>query len=100
MIKAFWFLFKNLIWGSDFIIDFNLSVTFEEALTYLRKGYFVYDDLNPNELYFLVDNTVYCLDTKKKIVKGIPGFSISGSLHAIWKILPLGEQVKGVRRNG
>lgn len=97
MIKLIWWMIKNLIWGEDFNADFNFPLTFEEALNYIRKGYFIYDDINPNELFFLIENTVYCVDTKKKIVKTIPGFSFSGSLTTIWKAIPMGEHVKGIK---
>ena len=43
MIKILWWMIKNLIWGEDFNADFKFPLTFEEALNYLRKGYFVYD---------------------------------------------------------
>ena len=36
MIKLIWFIFKELIWGDDFTVDFGLSVSFEVALCYLR----------------------------------------------------------------
>ena len=42
MIKLCWWLFRTFIWGNDFKIDFNFSVDFEEAMAYIKKGYFIH----------------------------------------------------------
>ena len=93
MIKLIWFIFKKLIYGNDFTVDFGLTVSFEEALSYLRKGYFIYDDYHPNVLYFLINDTVYAIDTKKEKVTAIPGFNTSVSLKTDWRIVPMGKHV-------
>ena len=93
MIKLIWFIFKELVWGDDFTVDFGLTVSFEEALSYLRKGYFIYDDYHPNVLYFLINDTVYVIDTEKEKVTAIPGFNTSVSLKTAWKIVPMGKHV-------
>lgn len=93
MIKLIWFLIKELIWGDDFTVDFNFMVSFEEALSYLRKGYFIYENCNSNVLYFLINDTVYAIDTKKEKVTAIPGFNTSVSLNTDWRIVPMGKHV-------
>lgn len=93
MIKLIWFIFKELVWGDDFTVDFGLTVSFEEALSYLRKGYFIYETYNSNVLYFLIKDTVYAIDIKKEKVTAIPGFNTSVSLKRNWKIVPMGKHV-------
>ena len=90
MIKLIWFLIKELIWGDDFTVDFGLTVSFEEALSYLRKGYFIHDAYNSNVLYFLINDTAYAIDTKKEKVTPIP---TSISLKTDWRIVPMGKHV-------
>ena len=93
MVKLILWLLKNLIWGNDFTVDFGLTVSFEEALSYLRKGYFIYDDYHPSVLYFLINDTVYAIDTEKEKVTAIPGFNTSASLKTDWRIVPMGKHV-------
>lgn len=93
MIKLIWFIFKELVWGDDFTVDFGLTVSFEEALSYLRKGYFIYDDYHPNVLYFLINDIVYAIDIEKEKVTAIPGFNTSVSLKTDWRIVPMGKHV-------
>ena len=93
MIKLIQFLIKELIWDDDFTVDFGLTVSFEEALSYLRKGYFIYGDYRPNVLYFLISDTVYVIDTKKEKVTTIPEFNTSVSLKTDWRIVPMGKHV-------
>lgn len=93
MIKLIWFLIKELIWGDDFTVDFGLTVSFEEALSYLRKGYFIHDAYNSNVLYFLIKDTVYVIDIKKEKVTPIPGFNTSVSLKTDWRIVPMSKHV-------
>ena len=93
MIKLIWFIFKELIWGDDFTVDFGLTVSFEEALSYLRRGYFIYETYNSNVLYFLIKDTVYVIDTEKEKVTAISGFDTSVSLKTDWRIVPMGKHV-------
>lgn len=93
MIKLIWFIFKELIWGDDFTVDFNFMVSFEEALRYLRRGYFIYETYDSNVLYFLIKDTVYAIDIKKEKVTPIPVFNTSVSLKRNWKIVPMGKHV-------
>ena len=90
MIKLIWFIFKELVWGDDFTVDFGLTVSFEEALSYLRKGYFIHDAYNSNVLYFLINDTVYAIDIEKEKVTPIP---TSISLKTDWRIVPMGKHV-------
>ena len=90
MIKLIWFIFKELIWGDNFTVDFGLTVSFEEALSYLRKGYFIHNAYNSNVLYFLINDTVYAIDIKKEKVTPIP---TSISLKTDWRIVPMGKHV-------
>ena len=93
MVKLILWLLKNLIWGNDFTVDFSLTVSFEEAISYLRKGYFIYDDYHPNVLYFLINDIVYAIDIEKEKVTAIPGFNTSVSLKTDWRIVPMGKHV-------
>lgn len=90
MVKLILWLLKNLIWGNDFTVDFSLTVSFEEAISYLRKGYFIYDDYHPNVLYFLINDTIYAIDIEKEKVTPIP---TSISLKTDWRIVPMGKHV-------
>ena len=90
MIKLIWFLIKELIWGDDFTVDFGFTVSFEEALSYLRKGYFIHDAYNSNVLYFLINDTIYAIDIEKEKVTPIP---TSISLKTDWRIVPMGKHV-------
>ena len=90
MIKLIWFLIKELFWGDDFTVDFGLTVSFEAALSYLRKGYFIYDDYHPNVLYSLINDTIYAIDIEKEKVTPIP---TSISLKTDWRIVPMGKHV-------
>lgn len=93
MIKLIWFIIKELIWGDDFTVDFKLMVSFEEALSYLRKGYFIYNAYNSNVLYFLINDTVYAIDIKKEKVTDILAFNASVFLKTDWRIVPMGKHV-------
>lgn len=93
MIKPIWFIFKKLIYGDDFTVDFNSMVSFEEAMSYLRKGYFIYDAYHPNVLYFLINDIVYAIDTKKEKVIANLIFNTSVSLNTDWKIVSMGKHV-------
>ena len=90
MVKLILWLLKNLIWGNDFTVDFSLTVSFEEAISYLRKGYFIYDDYHPNVLYYLINDTIYAVDIDKEKVTPIP---TSISLKTDWRIVPMGKHV-------
>jgi len=87
MIKLFWWLFKVLIWGNDLKIDFNFTVNFEEALGYLKKGYFIYEMTNENILYVKIKDDIYVIDTKKQTAKVIDAFT-SYAINKLWKIIP------------
>ena len=90
MVKLILWLLKNLIWGNDFTVDFSLTVSFEEAISYLRKGYFIHDAYNSNVLYFLINDTIYAIDIEKEKVTPIP---TSISLKTDWRIVPMGKHV-------
>ena len=87
MIKLCWWLFRTLIWGNNFKIDFNFSVDFEEAMIYLKKGYFIHRLAYKDALFVKVKGDIYCLDTKRHIVKVIDGFT-SEAMNDLWKIVP------------
>jgi len=87
MIKLLWQLFKVLIWGSDLKVDFNFSVDFEEAMVYLKKGYFIHRLAYEDVLFVKVKGDIYCLDTKRRIVKVAEGFT-SEAMNDLWKIIP------------
>lgn len=87
MIKLLWQLFKVLIWGSDLKVDFNFSVDFEEAMVYLKKGYFIHRLAYEDVLFVKVKGDIYILDTKRRIVKVAEGFT-SEAMNDLWKIIP------------
>lgn len=93
MIKLFWWLFKVLIWGNDLKIDFNFTVNFEEALEYLKKGYFIYEMTNENILYVKIKDDIYVIDTKKQTAKVIDAFT-SYAINKLWKIVPERMQIE------
>lgn len=87
MIKLLWWIFKNLIWGGDLIIDFNFTVDFEEAMVYLKKGYFIHRLANENVLFVKVKGNIYCINTTKGTATVIDGFT-SDAMNSLWKIVP------------
>lgn len=87
MIKLFWWLFKTLVWGNDFKIDFNFTVDFEEAMIYLKKGYFIHKLSYENVLFVKVKGNIYCINTQKGTATVIDGFT-SEAMNSLWKIVP------------
>jgi hypothetical protein len=87
MIKLCWWLLRTLIWGNDFKIDFNFSVDFEEAMIYLKKGYFIHRLVNENVLFVKVKGDIYCINITKGTATVIDGFT-SEAMNDLWKIIP------------
>ena len=87
MIKLIWFIFKELIWGDDFTVDFGLTVSFEEALSYLRKGYFIHRLGDTGTLFVKIKDNIYCINTQKGTAIITDGFT-SRAMKDLWKIVP------------
>lgn len=87
MIKLCWWLLRTLIWGNDFKVDFNFSVDFEEAMIYLKKGYFIHRLAEDEILYVKIKGSIYAINTKKNTANIINGFT-SQAMESMWKIIP------------
>jgi len=87
MIKLCWWLIRTLIWGNDFKIDFNFSVDFEEAMIYLKKGYFIRKLAYEDVLFVKIKGNIYCINTTKGTATVINGFT-SEAMNSLWKIVP------------
>ena len=92
MIKLLWWIFKVFIWGSDLRIDLNYAVDFEEAMTYLKKGYFIHRLSEEEILYVKIRGNIYSINTKKNTASIINGFT-SQAMESMWKIIPETMQV-------
>jgi hypothetical protein len=98
MIKLFWWLFKTFIWGNDLRIDLNYAVDFEDAMTYLKKGYFIYRLSEEEILYVKIRGNIYSVNTKKNTASIINGFT-SHAMDSMWKIIPEGMQIEKEKNN-
>ena len=87
MIKLCWWLFRTFIWGNDFKIDFNFSVDFEEAMAYLKKGYFIHRLGDTSTLFVKIKDNIYCINTQKGTAVITDGFT-SRAMKDLWKIVP------------
>ena len=87
MIKLCWWFFRTFIWGSDFKIDFNFSVDFEEAMIYLKKGYFIHRLGDTSTLFVKIKDNIYCINTQKGTAVIIDGFT-SRAMKDLWKTVP------------
>lgn len=93
MIKLILWLFKNILYGKGLEVDFSYLLSFEEAMEYLKKGYFVYQFSQAKTLYIMIDEEVYAVDTITNKMNMITHFS-TNAIKYPWKVLPLRSQVK------
>lgn len=96
MIKLILWFLKTCIYGSDLTIDFGLSMSFEEALVYLNRGYFIYDICTPDVLYVKIRNDIYAIYTKKGTSQKIQNFSVN-ALNELFKVIPDKEYVNKLK---
>lgn len=96
MIKLILWILKNLIWGVGFKVDFNVSMSFEEALEYLRKGYFIHEVGEDNIYYFIVNERVYNVNIKNGNVGKVDSFYTNFTLRSSWYVIPMGKQALGI----
>ena len=94
MIKIIWWLIRNIIWGADFYVDFKFSVTFTEALEYLKNGYFIYEVADPQTYFFTIDGCIFSYNTHNKKLSKIENFNSTFALSSLWYILPMGKQAE------
>lgn len=97
MVKLIWWLIRNIIWGIDFKVDFQFSMSFEEALEYLRKGYFIREIGEDNVYYFIVNERVYSVNIKTGKVGIVETFYTNFTLRSLWYVIPMGKQVEGIK---
>ena len=98
MIKLLFLFVKYVIFGCDLKADFNLAVSFEEALEYLNKGYFIYDMCDENNLYVKIADEVYLINTKKHTGEKVQGFS-TYAMKKMWKIVPERMQIEKIKES-
>lgn len=94
MLKMIWWLIKTIIFGCDVdsMFDLGFNFTFEEAYKYLKKGYFICEDIKPSTLYVMINGEIYVIETKHR--KGYPIESFTTyAMNNTWKVIPLGEQI-------
>lgn len=99
MIKFIWWIIKNIIWGNDFNADFKFSMSFEEALEYLRKGYFIREISEDNVYYFIVNERVYSVNIKTGKVGIVETFYTNFTLRSLWYVIPMGKQVERIKND-
>lgn len=99
MIKFIWWIIKNIIWGEDFNADFNFSLTFEEALNYLQKGYFIREIGEDNVYYFIVNERVYSVNIKTGKIGIVETFYTNFTLRSLWYVIPMGKQVERIKND-
>lgn len=99
MIKFIWWIIKNIIWGEDFNVDFKFSMSFEEALEYLRKGYFIREIGEDNVYYFIVNERVYSVNIKTGKVEIVETFYTNFTLRSLWYVIPMGKQAEGIKND-
>lgn len=92
MIKLLFLFIKYVIFGCDLKADFSFSVSFEEALEYLKKGYFIYELADEDNLYVKIAGEIYLINIKKHSSEKISGFSTL-AMERMWKIVPERKQV-------
>ena len=97
MIKMLFLFVKYILFGCDLKADFNIAVSFEEALEYLNKGYFIYDMCDENNLYVKIRGEIYLINTKKCTGEKVHGFSTL-AFDKMWKIVPERMQIEKKRR--
>ena len=98
MVKLILWILKNLIWGGDIKADLSLMLSFNEALDYLNAGYFIYPMDSYNDVYFMVNSEIYCLDLKKQTCQRVGNFNVI-ALKKSWKAIPQGKQVEEIKRD-
>ena len=98
MIKLIYLFIKYVIFGFDLRADFNFAVSFEEALEYLNKGYFIYDMCDENNLYVKIRGEIYLINTKKYTGEKVQGFSTL-AFNKMWKIVPERMQVEKIKES-
>ena len=96
MIKLIWWFLKEIFWGNDIKVDFNFSMSFEEALEYLRKGYFIREIGEDNVYYFIVNERVYNVNIKNGNVGKVDSFYTNFTLRSSWYVIPMGKQALGI----
>lgn len=99
MVKLIWWLIRNIIWGNDIKVDFQFSMSFEEALEYLRKGYFIREIGEDNVYYFIVNERVYSVNIKTGKVGIVETFYTNFTLRSLWYVIPMGMQAVGIKND-
>ena len=98
MIKLLFLFVKYVIFGCDLKADFSLAVSFEEALEYLNKGYFIHELTDDDNLYVKIADEVYLINTEKHTGEKITGFS-TYAMKKMWKIVPERMQTKKIEES-
>lgn len=98
MVKLIWWVLKNLIWGGDIKVDLGLSMSFDEALVYLKEGYCIYSIMETDDIYFMLNSEIYCLDLKKQTCQRVANFNTI-ALKKLWKVIPQGKQIEEIKRD-
>lgn len=92
-------MFRILMWIINYIIignniwdKFIGTVKFEDALEMLKKGYFIYPNMQSHKLYGMIGAGIYEFNFNKNTVIRIDGFNKEAMLIEDWEILPSLEQ--------
>ena len=99
MIKLILWFLKTILWGDDIKVDFKFSMSFEEALEYLRKGYFIREIGEDNVYYFIVNERVYNVNIKTGKVGIVETFYNNFKLRSLWYVIPMGKQVERIKND-
>lgn len=99
MIKIIWWVIKNIIWGNGFEADFNFSLSFEKALVYMKKGYFIREICDNNVYYFIINDKVYSVNIKSGKIGMVESFYTNFTLRSLWYVIPMGKQVGGIKND-
>ena len=99
MVKLFLWFLKTILWGNDIKVDFQFSMSFEEALEYLRKGYFIREIGEDNVYYFIVNEIVYNVNIKTGKVGIVETFYTNFTLRSLWYVIPMGMQAVGIKND-
>lgn len=99
MIKIILWFLKTILWGNDIKVDFQFSMSFEEALEYLRKGYFIREIGEDNVYYFIVNERVYSINIKTGKVGIVDSFYTNFTLRSLWYVIPMGMQAVGIKND-
>ena len=99
MIKLILWFLKTILWGDDFNADFKFSMSFEEALEYLRKGYFIREIGEDNVYYFIVNERVYSVNIKTGKIGIVETFYTNFTLRSLWYVIAMGKQAEGIKND-